>query len=73
MIPIFLAASIARVASYTSLGLVDGKVLLYVFFCIPGLLMGIYLGNRIFSSLSERTFSRVIGGLLVLVAIQLMR
>lgn len=73
LIPIFLAASIARVVSYTSLGLVDGKVLLYVFFCIPGLLMGIYLGNRIFSSLSEGTFSRVIGWLLVLVAIQLMR
>jgi uncharacterized membrane protein YfcA len=61
------------VGVYLSLGLVSWEVLCYVFFCLPGLLVGIYLGNWIFFSLSEKTFSRVIGVLLALVALQLMR
>jgi len=71
LIPIFFAAALARTVTYASTGLVTGQVLLYVLAALPGLLLGIYLGNKVFFRLSETWFNRVAGVVLIVVAIQL--
>ena len=66
LIPVFLFAALARVGTYAGTGMITGEVLHSYFLALPGLLLGTYLGNRIFLKVDERTFSRVIG--LVLLA-----
>ncbi|MDI7259972.1 MAG: sulfite exporter TauE/SafE family protein [Thermodesulfobacteriota bacterium] len=73
LIPIFLSSSIARVIVYTSIGILDQKVIFNALVSIPGLIFGLYWGNRIFLRVHEGSFSRIIGGFLILVAIQLLR
>jgi len=70
LVPIFLAAALARIITYASLGIMDRQVLYYVLISIPGLLPGIYFGNKIFSSASEMTFRRIAGAVLLLIAAQ---
>jgi uncharacterized membrane protein YfcA len=72
LIPIFLAAAIARVATYSATGLVDATVLLYYCVSLPGLLLGIYVGNRVFLSISEKAFSHVIGLILLAAGLRLL-
>jgi len=72
LIPVFLAAAIARVATYAGTGLVDQSVLLYYCLSLPGLLLGIYVGNKVFLSISEKTFSRVIGLILLAAGLRLL-
>ncbi len=71
LVPIFFASALARAVTYGCTGLVTGQVLLYVFASLPGLLLGIYLGNKVFFRLSETWFNRVAGAVLIVVAIQL--
>ncbi len=72
LIPMFLFSSFARLIVYGSLGLLGIRFLSFTLFSIPGILLGVFFGNRIFSILSERSFSRVVGGVLVIVAVRLM-
>jgi hypothetical protein len=72
LIPIFLAAAVARVATYAGTGVIDGQVLFAFLLALPGLVAGIFAGNRAFVRISERTFSRVIGGILLIVGIRLL-
>jgi uncharacterized membrane protein YfcA len=71
LIPIFLAAAVSRVTAYTWLGILDRHTLWYVLLALPGLFAGVLLGNRIFVKISEGTFRRVIGVLLILAAIRI--
>ena len=66
LIPVFLFAALARVGTYAGTGMITGEVLHGYLLALPGLLLGTFLGNRIFLKIDERTFSRVIG--LVLLA-----
>ncbi|MFC1742478.1 sulfite exporter TauE/SafE family protein [Candidatus Riflebacteria bacterium] len=70
LIPIFLASTIARVITYTCTGLTNMLVMHYVLLAIPGLLLGLYVGNRIFLKISELTFNRIVGIALILAAIK---
>ncbi|MGB6031383.1 MAG: sulfite exporter TauE/SafE family protein [Bacteroidota bacterium] len=72
LIPIFLAAAVARVATYSGTGLVDQTVLLYYCVSLPGLLLGIYVGNKVFLSISEKVFSRAIGLILLAAGLRLL-
>lgn len=72
LIPIFLAAALARVGTYAATGVLTGSVLMLYLYALPGLIAGTYVGNRIFLHLSEVAFSRVIGILLLAVGIWLL-
>jgi len=71
LIRIFFVAALARVATYSTLGLVDLQIFLYALAALPGLFLGIYLGNRIFLRISESMFSRIVGAVLLAIAVKL--
>jgi uncharacterized membrane protein YfcA len=41
---------------------------LYSLISLPGLLLGIYLGNRTFLRISEKVFGTILGGVLILLS-----
>ena len=71
LIPVFFLATTARLITYGSVGLIHERLLIISLFSLPGIVLGIVFGNRIFQALSERSFSRVVGGVLVFVALWL--
>lgn len=72
LIPIFLAAAIARVATYVGTGVITRQVLVAFAVALPGLAVGIVAGNRAFVRISEQAFGRIIGAILLLVGIRLL-
>ena len=72
LIRVFLAAALARIVTYSATGLVNPEVLLYVAAAAPGLAVGTWLGNRVFLRISETTFSRITGAVLLLIGIRLL-
>lgn len=72
LIPVFLFAALARVGTYAGTGMVTGEVLRAYLLALPGLLIGTYLGNRVFLRIDERTFSRVIGLVLLASGVRLL-
>ena len=72
LVPIFCAAAVARVVTYSTSGLVSERSLLLALAALPGLVLGLYWGNKIFFRISEQTFSRVAGMALITVALYLL-
>ena len=72
LIPVFLVAAVARAATYAATGALVSSTLSAYALSLPGLLLGIYAGNRFFVTISEKTFSRVIGVVLVAVGSRLL-
>lgn len=72
LIRVFLVAALARVVTYSATGLVNYDVLIYTAAALPGLAAGVLLGNRIFLRISEATFSRITGAVLLIIGIRLL-
>jgi hypothetical protein len=72
MIPILLASAIARVCVYTVSGSISAEILLLVLMALPGLGLGLWVGNRLFLQISQAWFSRVVGGLIAISGIRLL-
>jgi uncharacterized membrane protein YfcA len=72
LIRVFLAAALARVVTYSAAGLVNPDVLLYTAAAVPGLAAGVWLGNRVFFRISEATFSRITGAVLLIIGVRLL-
>ncbi len=72
LIAVFFFATIFRLLTYGAVGLLSVRIWIPALFTIPGILLGILLGNRIFIALSERAFSRVIGSVLLVVGVRLL-
>lgn len=72
LIPVFLVAALARASTYAVTGALVGSTLLAFAISLPGLLLGIWAGNRLFVTISERTFSRVIGAVIAAVGVRLL-
>ena len=68
MVLILMPFHIAQVIIYYSLGLVDRQILIYALIALPGLLLGIYFGNRTFFRISEKIFGTILGAVLILVS-----
>ena len=49
-------------------GLVDSQILIYALIALPGLLLGIYFGNRTFFRISEKIFGTILGAVLILLS-----
>lgn len=65
LVLILLPSAVSQVVTYTALGLMNSQILLYGMICLPGLLLGIYIGNRTFFRISEKIFGIVLGGVLI--------
>ena len=68
LVLILLPSAVSQVATYTALGLMDSQILLYSLISLPGLLMGIYIGNRTFFRISEKVFGTILGGVLIVLS-----
>lgn len=68
LVLILLPSAISQVATYTALGLMSTQIVLYSLISLPGLLLGIYLGNRTFFRISEKVFGTILGGFLILLS-----
>jgi uncharacterized membrane protein YfcA len=62
---ILLLSAVSKVAVYTALGLMNSQIIVYSMVCLPGLLLGIYVGNRTFFRISEKVFGIILGGVLI--------
>jgi uncharacterized protein len=68
LVLILLPSAISQVATYTSLGMMNSQIVLYALVSLPGLLLGIYFGNRTFFKISEKVFGTILGGVLILLS-----
>jgi len=68
LVLILLPSAISKVATYTALGLMSTQIVIYSLISLPGLLLGIYLGNRTFFRISEKVFGAILGGVLILLS-----
>jgi hypothetical protein len=68
LVLILLPSAVSQVATYTALGLMDSQILLYSLISLPGLLLGIYIGNRTFFIISEKVFGTILGGVLIVLS-----
>jgi len=72
MIPILLASAIARVGVYAVSGSISVEVLTLVLMALPGLGLGLWVGNRLFLQISQAWFGRVVGSLIAISGIKLL-
>jgi len=72
MVPLLLASALTRVIIYSATGSVSLDVLILVALAIPGLILGLRTGNKIFQRLSQAWFARIIGGLVAISGIKLL-
>jgi uncharacterized protein len=68
LVLILLPSAISQVALYTFLGLMRTRIVLYSLISLPGLILGIYSGNRTFFRISEKAFGTIMGGVLILLS-----
>jgi len=71
LIVFFVFSAIVRITSFSVAGLVTAETLMYAAAGIPGLLIGLYLGTRVFFKIDERVFSKTVGVALIAFAILL--
>ncbi len=69
---VFALGTLAWTLSYAATGLLRLEQVKLAFFTLPGVLLGLGLGNALASTLSQRAFARALGGLLVLPALKLL-
>jgi uncharacterized membrane protein YfcA len=67
-----LTLSVIRGAGYFAVGEFDAEVALAFAAALPLMLVGILLGNRVHTNLSETTFRRVVSAVLIATALPLL-
>ena len=70
LVPVFAAAALARVITYGFAGMISIQVLIYCGAAIPGLMLGIFIGNRVFIKIDQTWFERLIGFILMGISIR---
>lgn len=68
MVLILMPLHIAQVIIYSTLGLMEVQILIYALIALPGLLLGIYFGNRTFFRISEKIYGTILGAVLILLS-----
>ena len=72
MIPVLTASALIRVAVFTLSGSVSIEILTLILMALPGLYLGLWLGNKLFLQISQKWFSRVAGSLISISGIKLL-
>ena len=68
LVLILLPSAVIQVATYSAVGLMSHQIWLYALIALPGLLLGIYIGNRTFFKISEKLFGMALGSILILLS-----
>lgn len=71
LVIIFIPAAIAQTATFWYNGILTPQLIIYALCMIPGMLLGIYVGNKSFHYISETTFKRILAVLLIVVSARL--
>ncbi len=71
LVLIFIPAAMAQTATFMANGLFDRQIMVWGLLMLPAMILGIWLGNRTFNSISEGMFRRILGLLLVFVSFRL--
>ena len=71
LIVFFAFAAMARVFSFSVAGIVGREAVPYTLASLPGLVIGLYLGNKAFLKIDETRFSQAVGLLLMVIAVPL--
>jgi len=71
LVAVFLFGGIARITTYAATGIMDTGSLYLSTASLPGLLLGLYLGNHLFVRVDEVWFGRLIGVVLMASALKL--
>jgi len=69
---IFLLDGAARIAGYAGTSIIDTQLLLLLSLCLPVMILGMYIGGKIHVGLTQQTFTRIIGCLLLVSGASLM-
>ena len=69
LLVVFFIGGIAKLLTYGFAGLLTMHHVILTVYSLPGIVLGIILGNRIFITLSERLFSYIIGLMLIIIAL----
>jgi len=72
MIPVLFASALVRVVAYAAAGLFNTSILLLVLLAVPGLALGLWLGNRLFARVPQYWFTAIIGALIVVSGVKLL-
>lgn len=72
LIAIFLAENVVRIAVYFRGGLLDFNSVTLLMYCLPAMLAGLWIGNKLHVQISERAFNRIVSIILILVSIKLL-
>jgi uncharacterized membrane protein YfcA len=68
LVLILLPSAFIQVATYSAVGLMSRQIWLCALMALPGLLLGIYIGNRTFFKISEKIFGMALGSILILLS-----
>jgi len=71
LIVFFVFGAIARIIAFSVAGLVTSETMIYAAAGMPGLLIGLYFGTRVFFKIDETVFSKAVGAALIAFAILL--
>jgi uncharacterized membrane protein YfcA len=71
LIAIFLTENVVRLAVYLRGGLIDSKNIDLLIYCIPALLLGLWLGHKLHFQVSEKAFNRIVSIILILASVKL--
>lgn len=71
LVLIFIPAAAAQTLTFGCNGLLDGRIMTWGLCMLPGMVLGIWLGNRTFHRISETVFRRTLGSFLVFVSLRL--
>ncbi len=72
MIPVLTASALIRVSVFAISGSVSIEIMTLVFLAIPGLCLGLWIGNKLFLKVSQKWFSRIVGSLISVSGIKLL-
>jgi len=71
LIAIFLVENIVRTFIYIKGGLINFQNVNLLLYCLPALLIGLWLGHKLHLQISERLFNRVVSVILISVSVKL--
>ena len=72
LVAVFLAEGIIKLAIYRAVSVWDGNVPALALLISPAVAAGLVAGSRAHFAVSERTFSRVVGALLLALGIRIL-
>jgi len=69
LVLIFIPAAIAQTGTFAVNGLLGGKTFIYGLIMLPGMALGIWIGNKSFHKISEVQFRRILAVFLLVVSV----